>query len=69
MFDSSTLFRDMLSIKAQSIYRRYDIGEIQIDPNRPSRALATDEIEQTELCRKAEALAQRTASQNKCMDI
>jgi len=48
----------------ENLMLRYDLGIITQDSNRQSGNLGADEIEQNELRRKAEALAQRTILEN-----
>merc|ERR1719461_1089158 len=48
----------------ENLMLRYDLGIITQDSSRQNGNLGADEIEQTELRRKAEALAQRTILEN-----
>lgn len=48
----------------ENLMLRYDLGIISQDPGRQAGNLGADEIEQNELRRKAEALAQRTILEN-----
>ena len=48
----------------ENLMLRYHLGIITQDPSRKNGNLGADEIEQTELRRKAEALAQRTILEN-----
>merc|ERR1719273_1528712 len=48
----------------ENLMLRYDLGIITQDSNRQGGNLGADEIEQNELRRKAEALAQRTILEN-----
>ena len=48
----------------ENLMLRYDLGIITQDTSRQHGNLGADEIEQTELRRKAEALAQRTILEN-----
>jgi len=48
----------------ENLMLRYDLGIITQDSNRQGGNLPADEIELEELCRKAEALAQRTILEN-----
>merc|ERR1712087_26750 len=48
----------------ENLMLRYDLGIIDQDQKRQNGNLGSDEIEQTELRRKAEALAQRSILEN-----
>ena len=48
----------------ENLMLRFDLGILQEDPARANSSLNGDEINQQELVRKAEALAQRTILEN-----
>ena len=48
----------------ENMMLRFDAGHIKQDPHGPDHELDADEIDQRELCHKAEALAQKTILEN-----
>ena len=67
MKDHLASLRSLIENKEKMIENllfRFDAGHIKQDSNGPDDGLDADEIDQRELCHKAEALAQKTILEN-----